>query len=123
MFVKVVILVIGVLQKASKLYERQLLVLFLSYKINIKVLRLVGLICQQLMCEVILVLLKNKESRPSMVDLLAVFLERNLRRAQIRSDELKEAKDGFMLNLLYCLLDLTVDKIPLDKVGVTLTNV
>ena len=57
-----------------------------------------------------------------MVSLLAACIGRNYKRAQMRTDELKVAEDGFILNLLSCLLDLTNDKIPLDKVRLSVCH-
>ena len=70
------------------------------------------------MCEVILTLLRYKDTRSRMVELLARFLEANTRRSQIQTEEEKVAGDGFMLNILYCLHELSIDKIPVEKVSV-----
>lgn len=74
------------------------------------------------MFDVMLILLRHKETRPVTVSLIASFIERNYKRSQMRTDELKVAEDGFILNLLSCLLDLTNDKIPLEKVIFVLIN-
>lgn len=51
-----------------------------------------------------------------MLALLASFLEANSRRSQIQVEEEKVAGDGFMLNLLSCLHELSIDKIAVTKV-------
>ena len=53
-----------------------------------------------------------------MVELLGAFLEANSRRSQIQVEEFKVSTDGFMLNLLNCLYELSIGKIPIDKVCV-----
>ncbi|KAF6038955.1 hypothetical protein EB796_002739 [Bugula neritina] len=68
------------------------------------------------MSETILNILRYKESRSSMISLLANFLESNSKRTQMQVEEDKVSKDGFMLNLLSCLYDLCIDKIPYTKV-------
>jgi len=72
------------------------------------------------MSETILNILRYKESRSSMISLLANFLESNSKRTQMQVEEDKVSKDGFMLNLLSCLYDLCIDKIPYTKVGLQL---
>ena len=69
------------------------------------------------MCEIILTILRNKGTRPVMVELLGAFLEANSRRSQIQVEEFKVSTDGFMLNLLNCLYELSIGKIPIDKVS------
>ncbi|XP_067945570.1 ubiquitin conjugation factor E4 B-like [Watersipora subatra] len=68
------------------------------------------------MCEIILTILRVKETRPAVLSLLATFLEANGRRSQIQVDERKVATDGFMLNLLSCLHELSIDKISVSKI-------
>ncbi|XP_075258173.1 ubiquitin conjugation factor E4 B-like [Convolutriloba macropyga] len=60
-------------------------------------------------------LLVNQSTRANILDLLANFLTRNTKRAQLSPDPSSLATHGFMLNLMYILCELEV-KVTLDKV-------
>uniref|UniRef100_A0A1L8DSG4 Ubiquitin conjugation factor E4 B n=1 Tax=Nyssomyia neivai TaxID=330878 RepID=A0A1L8DSG4_9DIPT len=60
-------------------------------------------------------LLKNVESRNSVLMYMSTILKQNEKRAQIHTDERVLARDGFMLNFL-CTLQKLASKIKLDRV-------
>ena len=62
-------------------------------------------------------LLVNSETRDAAMDFLGAAIERNCKRAQLQSDERLVAGEGFMLNVLTVLQQLSI-KIKLDKVPI-----
>ncbi len=75
-----------------------------------------GLICLQgELFKIIHALLVNGETRDAALNFLGACIERNSKRAQLQSDERLVGGEGFMLNVLSVLQQLSV-KIKLDKV-------
>ncbi len=60
-------------------------------------------------------MLVNGETREAAMDFLGAVIERNQKRAQLQTDERMVAGEGFMLNALTVMQQLSV-KIKLDKV-------
>lgn len=60
-------------------------------------------------------ILVNADTREAALEYIAKVLERNAKRSQLQPDERLVAGDGFMLNLLGVLQQLSV-KISIDKV-------
>ena len=68
--------------------------------------------------KIIHALLVNAETRDATMNFLGATIERNGKRAQLQSDERLVAGEGFMLNVLTVLQQLSI-KIKLDKVRYT----
>ncbi|OQR76404.1 ubiquitin conjugation factor E4 B-like [Tropilaelaps mercedesae] len=70
---------------------------------------------RQLSCEIVYAILVNPSSRAEMLAWLVAVVKANEKRSQLRLDDMAVATDGFMINLVFVMQQLSL-KVRVDKV-------